>query len=32
MREAQVLGKEQDRLLIFGQPEQTDRGLFGWIF
>lgn len=30
--QVQVLSQEQNRLIAFGQQEQGDRGLFGWLF
>lgn len=31
-QQLQVLSQEQNRLLVFGQQELGDRGLFGWLF
>ncbi|NVO65880.1 hypothetical protein [Methanofollis tationis] len=30
--QVQVLSQEQNRLIVLGQEEQADKGLFGWLF
>jgi hypothetical protein len=31
-QQIQTLSKEQNRLIVLGQQEQAERGLFGWLF